>query len=54
MASPGRDGGATGGAGSRFPAVDVDRELHPGHNQHVAVDPISSQVAASVEDKVKF
>ncbi|XP_023005785.1 uncharacterized protein LOC111498680 [Cucurbita maxima] len=51
MASPGRDGGATGGAGSRFPAVDVDRELHPGHNQHVTVDPISSQVAASVEDK---
>lgn len=46
MASQGRDG-------EGFPAVDVDRELSPGHNKHVEVDPISSQVAASLEVKVR-
>ncbi|CAK9323035.1 unnamed protein product [Citrullus colocynthis] len=44
MASQGRDG-------EGFPAVDVDRELSTGHNKHVEVDPISSEVAASLEVK---
>lgn len=36
-----------------FPAADVDKELNPGHNKSVAVDPISSQVAQSLENKVR-
>lgn len=46
MGSQGRDG-------EGFPAVDVERELNPGDNKHVEVDPISSQVATSLEAKVK-
>ncbi|KAL0555331.1 hypothetical protein IC582_009275 [Cucumis melo] len=44
MGSQGRDG-------EGFPAVDVERELNPGDNKHVEVDPISSQVATSLEAK---
>ena len=51
MASSGRDGGVTNAAGSRFPA-DGERELNPGHNKHVDVDPISSEAAASLVIKV--
>ncbi|XP_022935404.1 uncharacterized protein LOC111442294 [Cucurbita moschata] len=47
MASSGRDGGVTNAAGSRFPA-DGERELNPGQNKHVDVDPISSEAAASL------
>lgn len=52
MASPGGDGGVSDAAGSPFPAADVDRELNPGHNRHVEVDPVSSEVAVSLEKKV--
>ncbi|XP_022144747.1 uncharacterized protein LOC111014362 [Momordica charantia] len=51
MASPGGDGGVSDAAGSPFPAADVDRELNPGHNRHVEVDPVSSEVAVSLEKK---
>lgn len=54
MGSPGRNGEFTDGAGSRFPAADIDNELNPGHNKHVEVDPVSSQVASSLEAKVNF
>ncbi|KAF5750522.1 hypothetical protein HS088_TW03G00859 [Tripterygium wilfordii] len=36
-----------------FPAADVDKELHPGHNQRVEVDSVSSDIAASKEIKAK-
>lgn len=36
-----------------FPAVEVEKELNIGLNMEVEVDPISSQVAADVESKVR-
>lgn len=30
-----------------FPVVDAEKELNPGRNKDVQVDPISSEVAAS-------
>ncbi|CAL5419695.1 unnamed protein product [Camellia sinensis] len=34
-----------------FPAADVDKELNLGQNKNFEVDPVSSQVAASIETK---
>lgn len=46
--------GVSEAADSTFPAVDVDRELNPGKNKDFKVDPISSEVATSLEIKVGF
>ena len=37
-----------------FPAIDVNKELNPGRNTNFAVDPMSSQVAATKEIQVHF
>ncbi|KAI4370175.1 hypothetical protein MLD38_018550 [Melastoma candidum] len=36
--------------GEAFPAVEIEKELNPGLNKEVAVDPISSEVAARREE----
>lgn len=36
-----------------FPAVEIEKELNPGLNTEFEVDPISSQVAADVDSKVR-
>ncbi|KAA8518566.1 hypothetical protein F0562_016040 [Nyssa sinensis] len=48
MASP---EGTNGAADQAFPAADVDKELNPGQNKNFEVDPISSQVATSLQIK---
>lgn len=32
---------------SKFPAADVDKELHPGHNEKLEVDGVSSGIVTS-------
>lgn len=44
--------GATEASDSTFPAVDIDKELNPGTGKNFEVDPISHDVATSLETKV--
>lgn len=52
MASPEAPDGVSETSDSTFPPVDVDKELNPGKNMDFHVDPISSEVATSLEIKV--
>ncbi|KAK3043516.1 hypothetical protein RJ639_002095 [Escallonia herrerae] len=39
------------GSDHAFPAADAEKKLNPGTNRGVEVDPVSAEVAASVEIK---
>ncbi|CAN4121343.1 unnamed protein product [Withania somnifera] len=39
--------------GESFPAVDAEKELNPQSNKEFQVDPVSSQVASSLEKETK-
>lgn len=38
--------------GEKFPAADILQELNPAQNRDVNVDPVSSQITASLQNKV--
>ena len=40
--------------GDAFPAADAEKELNPGENKNFEVDPVSSEVATSLQIKVMF
>ncbi|XP_044483522.1 uncharacterized protein LOC123209504 [Mangifera indica] len=37
--------------GEKFPAADILQELNPAQNRDVNVDPVSSQITASLQNK---
>lgn len=52
MASPKGMDGTPGASYETFPVADVQGELHPAQNKDFQVDPVSSDVATSLEYKV--
>lgn len=51
MASPKGMDGTPGVSDETFPVADVQGELHPAQNKDFQVDPVSSDVATSLEYK---